>query len=188
MERRVLVLRRGGHLAVHLGRGCLVETDLGIADADRLEHVKRADSGDLRGGHRLLERDRHEALRGQVVYFLRLVLVQQPNTRAGVGNVVLHQLQVLMAFDAELGQAPEVHRAGAPKSADYTVTQAEQVFGEVSAVLPSDSRNECGFRHYWNTSADCRRGAARSFSFTNGSPVSGQWMPSAGSFHRIVRS
>ena len=44
IERRVLLLRHGLHLAEHLRRGCLVEPDLGIDDADRLQQVKCADA------------------------------------------------------------------------------------------------------------------------------------------------
>ena len=67
MEGRVLVLLLALDQSKHLAGRRLIEPDRRIPAAYRLEHVQRADTGDLRREHRLLPRRRDEALRGKVV-------------------------------------------------------------------------------------------------------------------------
>ena len=67
MEGRVLVLLLVLDQPKHFAGRRLIEPDCRIPGAYRLEHVQRADTGDLRREHRLLPRRRDEALRGKVV-------------------------------------------------------------------------------------------------------------------------
>jgi hypothetical protein len=67
MERCAFGLGHLHHLAEHLRRAGLVEADVGVDVADRLQHPHRAEGGDVPGEDGLGEAGEDEALRGQVV-------------------------------------------------------------------------------------------------------------------------
>ena len=71
VEGRRLALRNLAHLAEHLGRGRLVEADVRVHAADRLQKARDADSGELSGQHRLTPGGGDEALRAEVVDLFR---------------------------------------------------------------------------------------------------------------------
>ena len=144
VERRALALRDFLHLAEHFGRGCLVEANLRIDDADRFQQVERAQAGDLRSGGRLVERDTDEALRRVVVDFGRAGRLQQADAGPEVGQVILDQGKVRVLVDAKLLDAPEVDGAGPAIGADDLVAFAEKQFGEIGAILSGNAGNDCG--------------------------------------------
>ena len=76
VERRRLGLRHLAHLAEHLRRARLVEADLRVDEADRLEDPRHAERGGLAGEHRLAERGLDERLRREVVDLVRPVLLR----------------------------------------------------------------------------------------------------------------
>ncbi|GBH23845.1 hypothetical protein BvRS1_08940 [Burkholderia vietnamiensis] len=135
-------LRNRLHLAEHLGRRRLIEARFRAHHADRLEQVQRADAGHLGGRRGLIERHADEALRGQVVQLVRLRAFEQPQARAGLGQIVFDERQVRMRGDAEFRDAPEVHRARATVGARYFVALVEQQLGQIGAVLPGDPRDD----------------------------------------------
>ncbi|MNT77569.1 hypothetical protein D3C72_2166990 [compost metagenome] len=61
----------------------------------------------------MLERHTHKALRCQVVHLGRLGCLQQANAGGKVGQVVFHQMQVGVALDTKLFDAPEIDGTGA---------------------------------------------------------------------------
>ena len=138
VERRLLGLRHLLHLAEHLRRGRLVEADRRVDVADRLEHARDADGGELGGQHRLRPRGRHEALRGEVVDLVRLRGAQRLLQRGLVEQVGLQQL------DAARQVRDALERLGARAAHDAVdlVALVEQQLGEVRAVLAGDSGDE----------------------------------------------
>lgn len=88
VKERGLGLRHFVNLAVHFRGGCLVEANFGIDDANRFQQMQDAQAGDVGGGHRLLERNADEALRGEVINFVGLSLLQDAHTGTGVSQVV----------------------------------------------------------------------------------------------------
>ena len=77
---------------------------------------------------------------GQVVNFIRLVLLDQIHQRALIVQVALDDLDiVLQMLDALEGQG-----AGTPHHADDTIVLGEQQLGQVRAVLAGNSGNQCG--------------------------------------------
>ena len=72
IKRSVLILRNGLDLAEHLRRGSLIEADLPIHDSDRLQKIKRPHGRDFRRSYRLVKRESHEALGGEIVNFVWL--------------------------------------------------------------------------------------------------------------------
>lgn len=99
------------------------------------------------GGHRLLERNADETLRGKIVDFVGLRLLQDSHTGAGVGQIVFDQVKVGVFLDPEFFQPPKVDRTGATVGAVNPVTFGQQQFGEVGAILAGDAGDECGFCH-----------------------------------------
>ena len=67
IERRLFGLRRLDGVAEHLRTRRLIEANRGIDLADRFEHARHAQRGELAGEHRLPPRRRNERLRGEIV-------------------------------------------------------------------------------------------------------------------------
>jgi hypothetical protein len=63
-------------------RARVVQAHRLLQEADALEQVEHADADALQGLHRLLERQRHRALPGEVVQLVRVGLVQGMNHAA----------------------------------------------------------------------------------------------------------
>src|SRR5204863_8115193 len=78
VERRVLVLPVGLNLAEHFAGRCLIETCRRETLPDRLEHVRHADRIDVGGMSGLIPGRAYETLRGKVVDFVRLIMLNDP--------------------------------------------------------------------------------------------------------------
>ncbi len=145
MEGRRLVLRVSLHQAEHLARGRLVEADRRLESPQRFEHVHDADAVHLGGDLGLRPRRSDEALRGQVVDFVRTRRFDRAAERCHVGQVAVHQSDVL--FDAQFAQPPI--RLGRPPRDESVngVALAQQETREVGAVLARDARDQCGLAH-----------------------------------------
>lgn len=68
-------------------------------------------AGDLGRGGGVLKRNRHKALRGEVVNLSRLGLLQQPDARPEIGQVILDQMEIGMVLDPPFIDAPELVEA-----------------------------------------------------------------------------
>ena len=145
IERGLLDLGNGLDLAEHFRGRRLVEADLRIDQADRLEQVDRAQAGDRGGGQRLVEGNADEALRRQVVNLIRFRALDQAQARGQVGQVVFDQRQVRVRGDAQFLDTPEVGRAGAAEGARHVVALLDQQLRQVGAVLAGDAGNDGPF-------------------------------------------
>jgi hypothetical protein len=94
----------------------------------------------------VVERHADEALRGQVVHLVRTGGFDQADARCEVGEVVFDEGQVRMLLDAELGDPPEVDRAGPAKRARHAIALVEEQLRQVSAVLAGNAGDQGRFR------------------------------------------
>ena len=160
VERRRLALGNLLHLAEHLRGAGLVEADVGVDEANRIEHAGDPEGGRLAGEHRLAEAGLDERLRRQVVDLGGPVVPQDVDERDLVEQVARHQLQPVL----NVGDALEVDRARPADHADDLVALLEEEFGQVRAILPGHACDQCSLRHWGPTLADragARRGAGR---------------------------
>ena len=147
VKRRGFFLRNGLHFAKHFRGAGLVEADFRVHQANGFEQVQCTQASDLCGGAGLLKAHAHKALRGQVVNLGGLHLLHQGDAGAQVGEVVFDQVQLGVLLDAQLVDAPEIHRAGATVSAIDGVALVEQQLRQVGAVLAGDAGDQGGFVH-----------------------------------------
>ncbi len=147
IEGRRLRLRDGLHLAEHLRGGGLVETDLRVDDADRLQEVHRAPARDVERGQRLLERDADEALRREIVNLVGLRLLDEADRAREVRQVILDQMQVGMPDRAHFGETPEIDRARPTERAVDRVTLRKQQLRQVCPILAGDAGDDRLARH-----------------------------------------
>ncbi len=129
----------GLHLAEHLGRAGLIESDAGIDHTHRVEDTGHAQAGHFTGKDRLAERRLHEALGGEIVDLGWAMLAEQVNHRHFVEQIASDQGD----FVLDMVDALEVNRARTTNHADDVVTLLEQVFGQVGTVLAGNTGDEC---------------------------------------------
>ena len=119
----------GLRLAVHLAAGGLVEARAQSHFADRFQNADRADGGDVRSVFRNFETDAHVALRGQMINFVRLQLVQEFNEVDRITKVA-HVQKKPHAVDVGVGvkmiDAGSVEGARPPHDAMNFVAFLEQ--------------------------------------------------------------
>ena len=132
------------HLAEHLrGRGLIkARFLLEPENADGLEHAQGADRIGIRGVFGRFERHRHVALRRQVIDFVRLHLLDDPNQVRGVGQIAIMQFEphvFLMRILIQMIDAIGIERGGAALDAVNRVALGQQKFGEIRAVLSGDA-------------------------------------------------
>ena len=158
VERRRLVLRRLAHLAEHLGARRLVEADLGIDQAHRVEHARDAERGELAGERRLQPAGRHERLRRQVVDLGGPHLAQQASPassgRAGRPGGASTRPRRCAIRSKRLG-------ARAAHHAVHLVALLEQQLGQVRAVLAGDAGDQRAARLTASPRSASRRELAR---------------------------
>src|SRR5580704_1245607 len=108
MERRGLALRRLRHLAEHFGRtGLVIPHGSGmslIMVADRLEQPQRADTDDIGGIFRLVERNTDVRLRGEIVDFVGADLLDDPANSGGVAKIAVMQAKSAVSRSESLAQ------------------------------------------------------------------------------------
>ena len=141
----VLRLRRLARLAEDLARRRLVEADRGVDLADRLEHRRRSDRGELGRPDRLVPRARDERRRGEVVDLGRPGHRQRVDERRVVEQVRLDELD---RGPRAAASASAYADASPPDDARDLVALFEQEPGEQRAVLASHAGDErAGRRH-----------------------------------------
>lgn len=145
IERRRLLLRHLLHLAVELrGRG-LVEARLHAREADRLQEPHRAERVNVAGEIRRVEADAHVTLRGEVVHFVRLDVVDEPHEVRAVRKIAVmqeHPHVVDVGILIEIFDPARVERAGAADEAVNLIALAQQQLREVAAVLSGDTGDQ----------------------------------------------
>jgi hypothetical protein len=131
-------LRHLARLAEDLRRRRLIEADLRVDVAERLEQRCDSDRGELGGEHRLLPGHRHERDGREVVDLVRTALAQGGDERELVQQVRLDQLDpVANALEVLIGR-----RRRAPHRPEDLVATLEEELGEQRPVLPSDAGDE----------------------------------------------
>ena len=144
IERRGLLLRHFLHQAVQFRGRCLIEPRflLHAENPDRFEQAQHADRVGIGGIFRALEADADVALRGKIVDLGRPDLLHQPDQIGRIRHVAVVQQERHIAgvrIFVEVIDARGVERRRPPLDAVHGVAEAEQIFGEISAVLPGDA-------------------------------------------------
>ena len=142
MKRRGLALRLLGYLAEHLGRTRLVQLRRAPAPlvviAQRLEQSQRAQADHVGGVFRLIERDPHVRLRGEIVNLVGTHLLDDPPKAGAVAEVAVMQLQAFGAGTEALAQMIDSsgrETRSAAHHAMHFVALLQQELGEVRTVL-----------------------------------------------------
>ena len=148
IEGRGLLLRDLLHQAVQLGGAGLVELRLLLKaqDADRFQQAQHAERVGVGGVLRLLERDLHVGLRGQVVDLVRLHLLHDVDQRRRVRHVAVVQDEVrigVVRVFVDVVDARGVEQRGAALDAVHLIPFGQQKLGQIRAVLPGNSCDQC---------------------------------------------
>ena len=146
IEGRRLALRDLLHLAVELGRRCLIEAHalLQAEDADRLQQPERAERVGVGRIFRRLETDLDVALRREIVDLVGLRLLHQADQVGRIGHVAVVQEEArlrLMRIDIEVVDAAGVERRRATLDAVHDIALIEQEPGEIRAILAGYTGN-----------------------------------------------
>jgi hypothetical protein len=127
--------------------GFLLETQ----DANRLEYAQRAQRVRVRRVLRLLERNRNVRLCRQVVDFVGLHLLNDPNEARGVGQVSMVQTQpdvFLVRILVQMIDAIGVEQRGPAFDAVNRIALLEKKLCEISAILTGYACDQSDFgRH-----------------------------------------
>ena len=138
------LLRGFLHQAEQLGGGSLVEAGFlfQAEDADGFEDAQRAQRIGVGGVFGFFEADRDVALRGEVVDFVGLHLLDDADEAGGIGEVAVVQDElavVLVRILVQVVDAVGVEQGSAALDAVDFVALFQQEFGEVGAVLAGDA-------------------------------------------------
>ena len=154
IERRLLALRGLLHLAEHFrGRG-LVEARTGADLAHGFEQTQHAKPVDFGGIERLLEGEADEALRGEIVDFVRLELTEDVAEVAFLEQLHVNELDV--TGNSQLLKPADTGAGRAAVSSDDAVTAREQRPREIGPVLTRDTANQRSLSRH----ASCLRGVS----------------------------
>ena len=150
VEGGALLLRGFLHQAVEFGGAGLVEAALlfQAEDADGFEYAQGADAVGVGGVFGLFKADRDVALRGEVVDFVGLHLLNDADQAAGIGEVAVVQDELaigLVLILLEVIDAVGVEERRATLDAVDFVAFVEEKLGEVGAVLAGDAGDEGDF-------------------------------------------
>ena len=146
---------------VHFRRGCLVEASIGLGDPDRFQHVGDRHRRDVGGKDGLPPRGRDERLRGQIVEFVRLHVLNHPYQRREVRHVGVVKPELI--GNAEPAQ-PMIRHPEMRRAADDTmnlIALADQQLRQISSILAGDARNQSSLGHHSSHEVNSRhRGSA----------------------------
>src|SRR5690606_41950179 len=145
VEGRRLVLTLRLNQAEHLAGGGLIEARLGRELPNGLKYVGNAEPVDNAGRHRLVPGTADKALCAEVVDLVGARLDHRTLDGASVSQIPLYVLDVI--GDAQLAQSPAGIRAASRDQAVDSVSLVEQQFCGVSAILASNTGNQCVLVH-----------------------------------------
>jgi hypothetical protein len=146
------LLRNFPDLTEHFTGGGLVETGFlfQAENADAFQNAQGTEGVGIGGVFGRFEGDGDVALRGEVIEFVGLNLLQDADQAGGVGQVAMMEdepavglVRVLVEMVDPLG----VEQGGAAFNAVDGVAFVQQEFGEIRAVLAGDAGDQCGFAH-----------------------------------------
>ena len=144
IERRGFLLRSFLHQTEQFGGGSLVEAGFlsQAENADGFQNAQCAQCVGVGGVFRLFERDRHMALRRQVVDFIRLHLLDDVHQAGGIGHVAVVQNEraaLFMRILVQVVDAVGIEQRSAALDAVHLVAFFQQQFGEIGAVLAGNA-------------------------------------------------
>ena len=147
IERRGLLLRDFLDQAVQFRGRRLIEPRLLLhaENADRFQQPQHADRVGIGGIFRALEADADMALGGEIVDLGRPDLLHQPDQVGRIRHVAVMQQERHVAgvrILIEMIDAGGVERGRPPLDAVHGVAEAEQIFGEIGAVLPGNAGDQ----------------------------------------------
>ena len=147
IERRGFLLRNLLHQPVQFRRRGLVEPRLlfHAEDADRLQQPQHADRVGIGGVFRAFEADADMALGGEIIDLGRPDLLHQPDQIGRIRHVAIVQEKRHVAgvrILIEVIDARGVERGRPPLDAMDGIAEAEQIFGEIGAILAGDAGNQ----------------------------------------------
>ncbi len=111
--------------------------------ADRVEQTGHAERGYIPGKDGLRPRGLDEALRGEVIDFLRIAFFERQLQRRLIQHIAGDKMQLVL----DMVDPAEINGAGPANQAKDLVSLAEQKFGQIGSVLPRDSGDECALAH-----------------------------------------
>ena len=156
IERRGLPLRHFLHLAEQFGRGSLINAAslLQPADTHGLQEAERAHGISLGRVFRHVERHFHVALCSQVIDFRGMDVADNPNQRTAVRHVApmqVHQTALLHVahpfVQIQMFDTCGVKGRRTAHDAMHFISLFNQKLGQIGAVLPRDTGNQCYFSH-----------------------------------------
>src|ERR1700726_1116010 len=147
IERRGFLLRNLLNQAVQFRGGRLVESRLlfHAENPDRFQQPQHADGVGIGGIFRAFETDADMALGGEVIDLGRPDLLHQPDQVGRIRHVAIVQQERHVAGMRILVQMIDprgVERGRPPLDAVYGIAEAEQIFGQIGAILPGDAGKE----------------------------------------------
>src|SRR5215510_3181117 len=147
LKRRALRLRHFADVPKHLTRPGEVKTTSGPQLSQRRQHVMRAVDVRVHRRKAIGKTFCHEALRRQVITLLKIVLAEDmENTRITLEIRRMQGHAVQQVSDATESRFRRLEGHPAHQSMDL-IPQAQQIFGEVTPVLPRYSSNQRPLRH-----------------------------------------
>ena len=156
MERGGLTLRDFLDLAEELGRRRLIDADflLHMQDAYGLEKSQSAQSYNLGGVFRHIERNFDMALSREIVYLIRLNFGYDPHQRRRVGHVAVMKFDAALllhvahpSFKIQVLDPAGVETGTAAYDAMHSISFCEQEFCQITAVLTCYSCDKGYFIH-----------------------------------------
>ncbi len=128
-------LRNRLDLAEHLGGARLIKPNLPVDYTDGLKQMQRTDTCNLGCRDGLLKRRSDKALGGKVIYFVRLVSINQTYRRARISDIIFDQSQILVIQDAEFLDPPKIGRTAPTMRSNDLITLGQQQFRQISTIL-----------------------------------------------------
>src|SRR5277367_3762903 len=161
MKRRRLALRIFRHLAEHLGRPRLVQLRLApaalVVIAQRFEQSQRSESHDIGRVFRLIERDAHVRLRGEIVNLVGTHLLDDSAQAGAVAQIAVVQLQTLRRARpetlAQMIDSPRRETRSASHHPVHFVVLLQQKLGEIRFILSGHAGYQRYFCHLNSVSA-----------------------------------
>src|SRR5690606_25573667 len=145
IERRTFILTLGLDQPEHLAGGGLIEAALRRELPDGFKYMGNSQTINNAGSNRLVPGAADEALRAQIVDFVRAGFDHGTLDRTGIGQVAFNELDI--PGDAQLAQPPVGIRAAPGNQSVHSVAFLQQKFCQIGAVLTGNTGNECVLVH-----------------------------------------
>src|ERR1051326_672444 len=147
LKRRALRLRHFADIPKHLTRPREVKTTTGPQLSQRRQHVMRAVDVCVHGRKAISKTLGHEALRREVITLLKIVLaedVKDTRVTLEIRRMQGHAIQQVTDATESRFRRLEGHPPHQPMD---LIAQVQQIFGQITPILPCYSSNQRPLRH-----------------------------------------